>query len=680
MRSVGLVWLGLVAAVLGCEDGVGEQKTPTLQISPESFLFPRLAPGAIAERSVELRSTGAGAVSITDFELVDESTDGELSLFVEEAGERRPVPRSLRLDPGAAATLVVVYASTDESPFPDRGRVLFGTNDPEHRDVTLPVLTGETGAEIDLNPRTMEFGAVEAGESASQVLVIRNLGLVDLVIDNMTVNGPADFSASLGERLLTQDGAFEPLVVPGSGRLEVTVTYAPPSAGPDRGELLIQSNDARSPTSIVTLTANGAAACLRVVPESVEFGAALQVQDRNAPTPNIRQLSIESCGSSPLRIDRMEFMGDNAFGLAEELMPVNPEDPASALIELPAATPGMPFPNREVPVGFWPLELDTYGGTLLIHSNAEDSPTAVQLFGRGVDNSCPIPEADPDEFNVQPLDIIDLNGALSSDPGGMVVAWEWDVIERPNGSVSQVVETFFDNRRPADGGDEDDSTNATARFFVDLAGRYVIHLRVRDNLGQYSCDPTAVKEIVINAVPEKDLHVQLVWETPDDPDQGDRIGTDIDLHFKHELSGDGWNADANGFDCYFANTNPDWGLANEVADNPSLDIDDTNGGGPENVNLARPEPNVTYELGALYFRNESTFGIPDADPRMQHPSYATLRIFVRGRELAAVGPRELTELRQLWRVARVQWCDDLEQCPRIEIIDEVLTEDQYDLP
>lgn len=676
------LWAGwLLLALAGCDDGLETQNTPGLQISPETgFLFPRLAAGTMAEREVELRSTGPGRLTLTDFRLADDSTDGEFALFLEQGGERSGVPRALTLDPDQAVTLVVIYAVTDDSAFPDRGQVVFGSNDPDHRDVALPIVTGEIGAEIDIAPRTIDFGPVEAGGMSTQGLVVRNLGLVDLVISRVSVNGPADFTARLGDRQLTGDGAFEPIVVPASGRIDLDVTYAPPSAGPDRGELLIESNDAVRPISVVGLVANGAAACLRVVPDSVEFGAALQVDGRDGPTPNVRLLSIESCGSSPLRVDRLEFMGAEAFGLAEPLDPIDPNVPDSPLIELPEATPGQPFPSRSVSVGFWPLALQAYGGTLLVHSNAEDSPTQVQLFGRGVDNSCPIPRADPDVYNVQPLDILTLDGSLSEDPGGRVVEWEWTVVERPEGSVSVPLEGFGDPRRPADGGEADRTDTATTQFFVDLAGRYVVHLRVKDNLGQWSCDPTPFKEVVINAVPEKDIHIQLVWSTPDDPDQADRVGTDVDLHFKHQLAGDGWSTDADGFDCYFANTNPDWGLAGEVSDNPSLDIDDTNGAGPENVNLARPEVGVTYEVGAIYFRAESTFGVQGADPRTEHASYITLRVFARGELLAEVGPREVTTLRQLWRAATVEWCEDLNQCPRIGILDEVLSEAEYDLP
>ena len=98
------------------------------------------------------------------------------------------------------------------------------------------------------------------------------------------------------------------------------------------------------------------------------------------------------------------------------------------------------------------------------------------------------------------------------DAGGEVVQWEWTVTERPQGSVSAPVESYADPLRPADGGPADDTSNSEAFFFVDIAGRYTLELKVVDNLGQPSCDPPAAV-VTITAVPNKDLHIELTWQT-----------------------------------------------------------------------------------------------------------------------------------------------------------------------
>ena len=145
------------------------------------------------------------------------------------------------------------------------------------------------------------------------------------------------------------------------------------------------------------------------------------------------------------------------------------------------------------------------------------------------------------------------------------------------------------------------------------------------------------------------------WDTPGDDDQTDASGSDVDLHFLHPRGNDWFRAGGGDYDCYFANPTPDWGLANRNEDNPSLDIDDTNGAGPENINLSNPENTQNigspYRVGVHYYRAEtasfgsnSTYGASDV----------TIRIYLGG-QLAYESVRQLTETNDFWEVAGVVW-------------------------
>lgn len=669
--------LGLMAlfAVAGCDDeDFGSTETPTLQVDPQAgFIFSKLAAGESAERAVDIVNIGSGTLILRSIGLEDESSSGgEFTLFQMIDGRQEGPQRIVEIAPNARATFLVAYAAADDSPFPDRGALVFESNDPSSIANIVPIVTGGAGGEIDVRPQTIDFGRVEAGQEAAQQLTVRNNGVSDLIVDGFSTNGSPDFSARLDGRELI--GALNPPIVIGSGeQIVVDVIYAPPALGPDQGALIISSNDDNRPEISVTLTANGAAACIRVTPDSIEFGAALLVENRAVETPNRQGMTIASCGSSALRVDRIEFEGSEAFGLFE--MPMVEE--GEPLIALPAADEEL-LPSADLIVGFWPTELLAFGGTMLVYSNAPDSPTRVQLFGRGVDNACPTPAAAITEYAVQPLEIVTLDGSLSIDDGGEVREWRWEVVERPSGSVSEPVERFEDPRRPADGGEADDTTTPTAQFFVDLAGRYEIHLRVVDNLGQASCDPE-VQRIVIEARPDKDLHIQMVWSTPADPDEADEYGTDLDLHLRHEDSAGAWGQNADGWDCYFANGSPEWGTA-DVVDNPTLDIDDTNGAGPENINLSRPEDDVVYDVGVQYFRASSVFNVQGNDPTIEHLSYATIRIYVRGDLIAEYVDQEMSTVSQMWWVASVRWCADLATCPEITPQNVVLSEEEWANP
>jgi hypothetical protein len=137
---------------------------------------------------------------------------------------------------------------------------------------------------------------------------------------------------------------------------------------------------------------------------------------------------------------------------------------------------------------------------------------------------------------------------------------------------------------------------------------------------------------------DEDISIQLVWTTPGDPDETDTDGADLDLHFVR--SPGCWNDLKS--DCHFRSMQPDWGRPGDVSDNPSLDFDDPDGGGPETVSLDNPELGVSYRVGVHYSRDNG-WG----------PSNANAKIFV-GDTIVLERTRTLTT-GQFWDVAGVAW-------------------------
>ncbi|MBM4388217.1 MAG: hypothetical protein FJ088_10795, partial [Deltaproteobacteria bacterium] len=150
------------------------------------------------------------------------------------------------------------------------------------------------------------------------------------------------------------------------------------------------------------------------------------------------------------------------------------------------------------------------------------------------------------------------------------------------------------------------------------------------------------------------LHVELSWDTPNDPnqyDEGPEAGSDLDLHFLHpfatgpDLDGDGkpdgWFDIP--YDCFWFNPNPEWGSVNpNINDNPSLDRDDTDGAGPENLNLDVPENGRIYKIGVHYW-----------DDHGYGPSTACIKIWV-WQVLVFNECVKLYEL-DMWEVATIYW-------------------------
>jgi len=256
-------------------------------------------------------------------------------------------------------------------------------------------------------------------------------------------------------------------------------------------------------------------------------------------------------------------------------------------------------------------------------------------------NPCPVAVIRLDEGpQVVPQTVLHLNGQGSHSAAGEIVTFEWSVVAVA-GSVSVLVP---------------DAAHAAATFEANLAGTYTFQLRVWDATGTESCVPAAAQVAV---VPDSILHVELLWTTPgdDDPtDEGPSAGTDLDLHFAHpyaamdDLDGDGapdpWFSAP--YDCYWFNRSPDWGsLDPNVDDDPSLDRDDTDGGGPENLNLQEPQVDpqapFVYRVGVHYW-DDHGFG----------PAFATLRVYVYSTLVLEVPDVELHE-GDLWDAATIEW-------------------------
>lgn len=98
----------------------------------------------------------------------------------------------------------------------------------------------------------------------------------------------------------------------------------------------------------------------------------------------------------------------------------------------------------------------------------------------------------------------------------------------------------------------------------------------------YTSAPITVKSNALN----NRYHVRIAWDKDD---------TDVDLHF-------GWSG---GSTCFYSNKTPTWGAA---ATSPRLDVDDTNGFGPENITIdALPGPG-TYRIWVYYFSDHGKGG------------------------------------------------------------------------
>jgi hypothetical protein len=389
--------------------------------------------------------------------------------------------------------------------------------------------------------------------------------------------------------------------------------------------------------------------CLKIEPSGgyLHFGGLL------FGLSDTRDFSLVNCGSVDVVVTGVALKGD---GTSDEFTPdfssMTNQYPAvgsaGPTVDKPLVIPGQGYAVASVrydPKDITPL--DGYGNpdpadtdTVVVTSNA--GPFLLNLTGWGVKTLCPqakVTVVDGEE--VVPQTVMHLNGDQSYAPGGGTIKkYQWTVKQSAGSAKSFSPNAGF----------------ANPTFTPDAAGEYQFCLDVWDQNNTKSCTPACVTVLV---VPNNAIHIELLWDTPADADQtdsGSNAGADLDLHFAHPLavkpdqdcdgSPDPWFA--NPYDCFWFNPNPNWGGAWAGAnDDPSMDLDDTDGAGPENLNLELPEGTAdepfTYAIGVHSYQDNG-YGT----------SLASVNLYVNGALALAIAKVELEPL-DMWYVGKLHW-------------------------
>ena len=165
-----------------------------------------------------------------------------------------------------------------------------------------------------------------------------------------------------------------------------------------------------------------------------------------------------------------------------------------------------------------------------------------------------------------PFTAATFDGSSSYDQaGGIITSYIWNLVESPEGSSVGL---------PYNSG------MYISDFYPDLAGEYIGELIVTNDLGY-----TDVCQVVLEAIPAQSLWIEMFWQ---------HSGDDMDLH----LLAPGGILETDS-DCYYANcawASLDWGIPGAPEDDPSLDIDDISGIGPENINIYSPQTDGVYTV------------------------------------------------------------------------------------
>jgi hypothetical protein len=435
-----------------------------------------------------------------------------------------------------------------------------------------------------------DFGDVDVGRARVFSFTVRNPSPVKLSVGGIEFEDGSDPAFSV-------DGDVPTEVASGVGTIGavVSVKFQPSIEGAVSGTLVIRTDGENLDVAgngdgkvddaehvRIHFTANGISRCkpkIAVTPTDVNFG------DVGVGATAFQDVTIKNEGACELIVTDLGFTDATAFPevfgpSGNVIIPITIQGGTSASLRLYAR------PRS--------TQLET-GGLIITSLDPENPEVTVPLSVQGADvptcvarvsrvNSTTIAPNDASPA-IEPLDDVEFSSDQSSSAraGGTIAQRAWRIISKPNESSATLT----------------DAAGATTRLRfssaagnvngVDVAGDFTLGLVVTDDLGAVSTECT----VAISAVPRSGLHVQLTWDRPDN---------DIDLHLTRATPHtSGWcGVD----DCYFGGTSRNWGGGDR---NPSLDIDDLEGFGPENINIESPgDGNYTVGVGMYTHDSDST--------------------------------------------------------------------------
>ncbi len=455
-----------------------------------------------------------------------------------------------------------------------------------------------------------DFGNVPLAQGKFFSFMIKNQSPADLLIRAITIEGS-------GAAAFAFEGDLPSVVesnIGTTGKM-VTVKFAPSTVTSFDAVVRIASNAENLVAGELVeihLTASGidnGSPDIDVTPPQCDFGAV------GVGGVAYCDLSVNNVGVRELQLTDASITNQAVFGS---------QDPLIIPLFIQAGL------GQSIRLYARPTDTSLQTGTLVLTSTDPDEPSvtvplsvqgaqAPTAIGRvktinGINNSAATPQ-------VEPLDDVVVSGDQSTPglPGGSITAYAWTLIEQPSDST-----VVLSNPSSRDTGFQFSSASGTVHA-LDVVGTYVVSLTVTDNTGAVSSNDARV---TLNAIPTEGLHVQLTWDVPSD---------DIDLHVARNNNPDWCSIN----DCYFANcvgSGLNWDGVGGTAGDPSLDIDDLSGYGPENTNIDTPI-NGKYTVGVYFY---SGF----------EPTSVTAKIFLGG-ALAWEGSGQISPGTRSWTAAAV---------------------------
>lgn len=561
---------------------------------------------------------------------------------------------------------------------------------------------------IEVEPAEVHFRTLNRLETEVEIIKVKNTGTDSLRIEGIRYEGELEFTprkwggADLAE-VDFPDGIPKPY-----GTLdpfkELSVTFSPGVEGTFSGEVIITSNAKNAEEVRVPIDGECSVPDILVDPAILDFGA-ISISSTSSLRLEIKNVGEADLviASSDFRLasgdDQSPFhcMARNmriASGVEEGLeVAYSPKDVEVDPVTLKA------LPHEDILLVYSNDPDDNPVEVPLLGKVSDNLPpfAAVRVIETSMIDGTPL--ADPCAMATS--DTIKFEGS-AVDPEGNNIPdsnFTWCIEKKPVGSQREMVVPGGDRKHPTYRPDmygdyticvqAADPQGNLSRYDPDAACSCPeANSKTANN---YDCPC-----IDFTAYPREDIRIELIWNN---------LGPDLDLHLlapganvnedfcvptqecRYDPNGQPWDRTAcvesatsqicrmpncdpfeagcltdqecyddgtgpacwwqrcSGRDCYWGGRNPDWGNPGDESDDPSLDIDCTDGCRAENINLNKPEQG-TYQILVNYYEPNRSW------------TDATVRIFFKGDiEPSAEFATRMWNPCDTWNVAIIEWID-----------------------
>ena len=312
---------------------------PQLSVAPTSIDFGTVSNGLKGTANLVLNNLGSADLTVSMITLTG-SAFGISGITT---------PKTISAGQSLQATVTFSPTASGAA----SGSIAVVSNDPTNPTLNIPLSgTGGTAptGQLMASATSLSFGSVAIGGNSTQQVTLTNSGNAAVQVSQIAPSG-AGFTVS---------GLTAPATLNPSQTVTLSVSFAPTAAGSATGSVVVTSNASGSPLTI-TLGGTGAQAGLSVTPASFSFGSVIENQTKS------QNFTLTNTGTATLTISQIAANG-SGFSVSGLNTPATLAAGATATF---AAL-------------FAPTAAGSLSGSVLISSNAPNSPNAVALSGTGV--------------------------------------------------------------------------------------------------------------------------------------------------------------------------------------------------------------------------------------------------------------------------------------------------------